>query len=226
MDLSDIAAVIGPSGLVSEGELLQLFSYISVQDDAIRETMSAPPFPIEHRTGGKRLKFASINDTNGLLYFIGTRGGKVPYTNPCTTGEAIARVSTTGGSPAECVADRNPLGSSVENAYGSDMSPWISVQFNRYLLRPTEYVVCQDQDHFIQNWRFEGREKGKTDWVVIQEYKNDKTITDNRQAVFKVSTGKFFQEFRISLTGPSHKGQTNFDITQLEFYGFYREITP
>jgi len=184
------------------------------------------PFQTQMRSGGKRLKFASIMDTNGLFYFIGTNGGKGVYSNPVKSGQVLVKISSSGGSAVEHVADRDPSTYAVENSYGSDRNPWITVQFQKYLLRPTDYVVCQDQDHFLQNWRFEGREKGKSEWLLIEEYKNDQNITSKtpHRAAFKVKSVKFFQEFRIYVTGPGHKGSTNFDITQLEFYGYYREI--
>eukprot|EP00456_Euglypha_rotunda_P017449 TRINITY_DN15999_c1_g1_i1.p1 TRINITY_DN15999_c1_g1~~TRINITY_DN15999_c1_g1_i1.p1 ORF type:complete len:316 (+),score=35.24 TRINITY_DN15999_c1_g1_i1:96-1043(+) len=226
MELSDIASYVGPSGLLPETELLKLFSYISVVDDKVRSTLPSLPYSAEPRSGGKRCKYTAFNDTGGLFYLIGTNGGKSSWTNPILSGSVTARTSTTGSSSIDHLADRNPSTYSVENSYGSETNPWITIQFNNYILRPTEYVICQDQDHFLRNWKFEGREKGKTEWVLIQDYKDDKTLekATPHHACFKVKTGKFFQEFRIYLTGPSHKGQANFDITQLEFYGFYKQV--
>jgi len=224
MELEDIANTVGPSELLDEKQMLLLFSYCALSSEEERSKFSGLEFNNNPRTGGKRLKYTSILDTGGLMYLIGTNGGKTTYDNPVRAGKVIVKVSSSGGSPVEHIADRNPGSYAVENSFGSDRNPWLSFDFKGYLIRPTEYVVCQDQDHFIQNWRFEGKEKGKSEWVLIQEYKNDRTITDSptHRAVFKVKTGKLFAELRLYVTGPSHKGQPNFDITYMEFYGYYK----
>jgi len=223
-DLATLATQVSSAKLIDEKILLQLYQYCSSEDDKSKFDL---PFPTAPRSGGKRLKFQSIMDTNGLIYFIGSNGGKSSYNNPVRTGQVLVKLSSTGGGAAvEHIADRDPNSSAVKNSYGSDRNPWISVQFTKYLIRPTEYVICQDQDHFLQNWRFEGREQGKLDWTLIEEHKNDQTLTSKtpHRAVFKVKAPRFYHEVRIYVTGPGHKGQPNFDITQLEFYGFYRDI--
>jgi len=230
MNMEDLATHVSGAKLIDEKVLLQLYQYCSLTED--EKSKFDLPFPTALRSGGKRLKFSSIMDTNGLIYFIGSNGGKSSYTNPVKTGQVVVKLSSTamthlqGGSAVEHIADRDPSSSAVENSYGSDKNPWISVQFTKYLIRPTDYVVCQDQDHFLQNWRFEGREKDKTEWVLIEEHKNDQTLTSKtpHRACFKVKSPRFFHEVRLYVTGPGHKGQPNFDITQLEFYGFYREV--
>jgi len=228
MDMEDLATYVSGSKIVSEKDLLLLYQYCAMTDEEKSKKETDLPFNCRMRAGGKRLKFANIMDTNGLFYFIGTNGGKSSYySNPAKNGQVVVRLSSTGvGATVDHVADRDPSLYAVENNYGSERNPWISVEFKKYLLRPTEYVICQEQDHFLQNWRLEGREKGKTEWLPIQEHKNDTSIASKvpHRAVFKVKSTRFYQEFRIYVTGPSHKGQTNFDITQLEFYGYYREI--
>jgi len=225
MEMNDVAREVAPTNLLSEQQTLEIYSYLALGTEEERNKMKME-FDTNPRSGGKRLKFASILDTNGLIYFIGTNGLKSPYSNPVKSGQVLVKVSSTGGSAVDCIADRNPISAPVENSYGSDKNPWITIQFQKYIIRPTEWVIAQDQDHFIQNWRLEGKEKGKTEYVLIEEYKNEKRITDTvpHQVCFKVKSSKMFQEFRIYLTGPGHKGQANFDITYVEFYGYFKEI--
>jgi len=102
----------------------------------------------------------------------------------------------------------------------------VALRFRDYLFRPTDLVVCQDNDHILQNWRLEGR-TGSGSWTTISEYKNDTTLTGTspHRACFKnIKCSKFYQEFRIYVTGPGNKGSNNYDITQLEFYGYYRRV--
>jgi len=227
MDMEDIATHVAPTMLLDDKQMLSLYQFCALPSDEEKDKFSIE-FPSKSRSGGRRLKYTSIMDTGGLFYFLGTGEGKgTTYANPVTSGKAIVTQSSKGGSDVSSVADRNPSSTAVENSYGSDATPWISVKFKDYLLRITELVICQDQDHIIQNWRLEGKsDKGATTWSTIQEYKGDTTLSaaSPPRGVFKLKTNKFYQEFRIYVTGPSNKGSANYDITQLEFYGYYRKI--
>jgi len=228
MDLEDIAAHVAPTNLLDDKQMLSLYSYCALTSDEERDKFTIS-FPTKPRQGGKRLKYTSIMDTGGLFYYLGTGEGKATaFANPVTAGKATVTQSTKGGADPSSLADRNPSSSSVENNYGSDTTPWVAVKFRDYILRITELVICQDQDHFLQNWRLEGKyDKQSTSWVTIQEFKNDLTISSASppRGCFKIKTTKWFQEFRIYVTGNSHKGQPNYDLTQLEFYGYYKKIT-
>jgi len=227
MDLEDIASHVAPTGLLDDKQMLSLYQYCALTSDDEREKFSIS-FPIKPRQGGKKLKFTSIMDSGGLFYFLGSGEGKnTPYANPVTAGKVMVTQSTKGGADVSSVADRNPSSSALENSYGSDTSPWVAVKIRDYLMRITELVICQDQDHFLQNWRLEGKyDKQGSSWVTIQEYKNDTSMSSASPPRFcyKLKTTKWFQEFRIFVTGNSHKGQPNYDITQLEFYGYYKKI--
>jgi len=87
-------------------------------------------------------------------------------------------------------------------------------------------VICQEGEHVLQNWRLEGKndKTGSTQWTTLGEFKNDTTLSSQYppRGVFKFKTTKFFNEFRIYVTGASNKGASNYDITQVEFYGYYR----
>jgi len=222
--LEDIANHVAPMKLLADKELLQLYAWCALgPTERVPEMIS---FESKERRGGKQLRYHSLTDENGLIYYIGTSKKKKPFSNPGVTGEVLVRQSTRGGGAPEAVFDR-VRASPVENSYDSDGSPWISVRFRDYHLRPTSYVIWQDRDHFLVNWRFEGRIGVSDGWTTIEERKSDRTLTSaaSHAAVFHVTCQKFFQEFRISLTGPSDKGSMNYDITQLEFYGFQKSAT-
>jgi hypothetical protein len=227
MDLEDIATHVATTGLLDEKQMLQLYQYCALKTEEEKEKFPID-FNTQRRSGGRKLKYTSINDTGGMFYFLGTGEGKGgSYANPISSGKVTISQSSKGGSDPSALADRNPSGSPVENSYGSDVNPWLAVKFRDYLLRPTEIVVCQDVDHILQNWRLEGRyEKVSSSWTTISEYKNDTTLSgaSPHRGVFRLKCSKFFQEFRIYITGPGHKGAANYDFTQLEFYGYYRKL--
>jgi len=228
MDLEDIATHVAPTGLLDEKQMLQLYQFCALRTDEEKEKFTID-FNTNRRSGGRRLKYTSINDTGGLFYFLGTGEGKGgTYSNPISSGKITISQSSKGGSDVAALADRNPSSPSVENSYGSDINPWLGLKFRDYLLRITELVVCMDIDHIIQNWRLEGKydKSGSSTWTTIGEFKNDTTLSSAspHRGVFKFKTSKFFQEFRIYITGPGNKGAANYDFTQLEFYGYYRKI--
>jgi len=162
-------------------------------------------------------------DTNGLFYYIGTDGGSKPYENPISTGKVKVKMSTRGGSDFYCIADRNPRSGTIENSYGDDAAPWVSLHFKHYKIHLTAYVICQERDHLLRTWNMLGSNDGVS-WELIEARKNDMTLTEaNPQAVFhvspSVSESRYYSHLRLQCTGPSHKGSTDFDISQMEFYG-------
>jgi len=226
MDLEDIATHVAPTGLLDEKQMLQLYQFCALQTEEAKEKFTID-FNIQRRSGGKKLKYSSINDTNGFFYFLGTGEGKGgTYTNPITAGKITVTQSSKGGQDYGLLADRNINSGPVENSYGSDVNAWLALKFRDYLFRPTDLVICQDIDHIIQNWRLEGR-TGTGSWATVVEYKNDTTlsgVTPHRGCFKNIKCPKFYQEFRIYVTGPGNKGGNNYDFTQLEFYGFYRKL--
>jgi len=160
-----------------------------------------------------------FEDNTGFIYWIGTNEGKTGYTNPAGS-TVIITMSTSGGSASSCVFDRNLTGGAAENSYGSSGLPWISVEFKRHKLRPTHYFVAQDQDHFLRNWRMEGSDDGSS-WTSMREHSNDTTLNSgNRWSFFEMRGTAFYRHIRLSLTGPGHNGSNNFDITELEYFGY------
>jgi len=171
------------------------------------------PFGI-HRAATSRFE-----DNSGIIYWIGTNEGTSGYTNPVNTLINV-RMSTTAGSSVTSLCDRNYSSAPVENSYGGDSTPWIEFDFRAYKVRPTAYFLAQEQDHYVRNWRIEGGDDGST-WTTIRDHNNDTTLTStNRWAFFDLKATTFYNRLRLFCYGPSHNGTTNFDITEMEFYGY------
>jgi hypothetical protein len=130
-------------------------------------------------------------------------------------------MSSTGGSSSAKLCDRNLGGTAVENSYGREPNPWIELEFKRHRIRLERWFIAQDSDHFLRNWRIQGSNDGVT-YTTIHEYRDDQTINSGaRHAFFTVNESpSFWKRIRLYLTGASHAGQANFDITQLELYGW------
>mmetsp|Transcript_9834 Transcript_9834/g.24212 ORF Transcript_9834/g.24212 Transcript_9834/m.24212 type:complete len:498 (-) Transcript_9834:215-1708(-) len=163
--------------------------------------------------------FVAYDDNKrGVFYYIGSDGFKRTWRNPAKHGLIAISLSSSGGASRHSICDRKWGVGAVENSYGSTPT-WIQFDLKSYQLVPRSYIVHQDQDHFLRNWRFEASNDG-IKWTDLATYTNDTTITsENRCGHFHLRCGKPYQRFRIYLTGPSHKGQQSFDITQVEMFG-------
>jgi len=234
MTATEMALMVTPSRLLTSEQELQLYTYIGsqsgkkkpVEDEKKKGPMpKIAGFPSRPRKpGGLYLgATARFEDNTGIIYWIGTGEGKSPYTNPAGT-TCIITMSTSGGSSTACIFDRNLGGTAAENSYGSSGFPWLSVEFKRYKLRLDRYFVAQDQDHFMRSWRLEGSDDGST-WTSLREHTNDATLhMGNRFSFFDCKSPGFYRHIRVALTGPGHQGTNNFDITELEYFGYVQKI--
>jgi len=231
MTATEMALTVTPSKLLTSEQELQLYTHIGSQAGKkkvviVDEKKGAIPkiagFPARLRRppGTLLAATARFEDNSGIVYWIGTNEAKGTYTNPATSGGINITMSSTGGSASTALFDRNYTGSAVENSYGREPQPWIMCEFRRYRIRPTAYFLAQEQDHYVRNWRMEGSDDGAT-FTVIREHTNDATLhTSNRWAFFDLKSPAFFRFIRLILTGPGHNGSANFDITEMEFYGY------
>jgi len=232
-----MALTVTPARLLSAEQELQLYTHIG------KVSGKKPAESKDEKKGGKkeyprvagfisvarkpfgvfRPATARFEDNTGIFYWIGTGEGKTSYVNPIE-GEVAARMSTLVGS-LPSLADRNYTSSPVENSYGSDSAPWIEFEFRRYKVRPTSYFLAQEQDHYLRNWRIEGSDDGST-WTTLREHTSDSTIhSSNRWAFFDLKADKFYRRLKLQMTGASHNGSTNMDVTEMEFFGYVTSAT-
>lgn len=218
MSLKDFMKVVRPTGLVPEERLQQFIEFLANPDKADKAEFNAKPRepPAVHRPAT-----ANFHDNTGILYYIGTDEGKsTVYRNPLASRTVLVSMSSSAGAAPQSVADRNISSSPAENSYGRERNPWIAIDFKESKVRLESYFIAQEHDHYLRNWRLEGSDDGNN-WDTLREHVNDTTLTSShRHHFFLVNAKKYYSRFRIYVTGPSHTGQTNFDITQLEFYGF------
>jgi hypothetical protein len=188
-----------------------------------------------------------FEDNTGIIYWLGTNEGKsTNYRNPipsdikvinnspsihrcqpllhmtCTHIVAIQiTLSSTAGGNTSKLGDRNLGGSAVENAYGREPNPWIDFEFKKHRIRLERWFMAQDHDHYIRNWRVQGSNDGSS-WTTLHEYKNDTSLGEgHRSAFFTIDEHpQFWKRIRWYITGPSHNAQPNFDITQIELFGW------
>jgi len=236
MTATEMALTVTPARLLTAEQELQLYTHIGkvsgkrateVKDEPKKGAKKEHPrvagfISVSRKPFGiLRSATSRFEDNTGIFWFIGTDEGKRGYVNPIES-EVACRMSTLVGS-LPSLADRNYTSTPVENTYGSDAAPWIEFEFRRWKVRPTSYFLAQEQDHYLRNWRMEGSDDGSS-WTTLREHVSDSTIhTSNRWAFFDLKADKFYRRLKLQMTGPSHNGSTNMDVTEMEFFGC---ITP
>lgn len=225
MTLHDLMRVVRPSGLIPEDQFMAVMEYAADPEDAPENKLyegwvHRPRFPPSVHCAVT----SAFTDNTGIFYHLGTNGGKTGYTNPHP---AIVHftLSSSGGSGIENLSDRNTATNPVENRYGGEPNPWLQIEFKQHRVKLEHYFIAQEQDHYLRNWRLEAFDEGE--WVPVRVHTNDTTITNtNRTAFFEAKTEGFHSRFRLYVTGPSHNGAPNFDITELEMFGYVAPLGP
>jgi hypothetical protein len=228
MSLRDLMKVVKPSGLVPETQLLQILDYQADPESAnskqeYKEYCKEPRCP----PAAKRAYTNRFEDNTGIIWYLGSNNDSWAYTNPSPNLVEI-KVSQNGGSETRCLFDRQfeAGANTVENSYGSETNPWVSVHFKKHEVQLSHWLVAQGQDHFIRNWRFEASLDG-VKWITLKEYKEDATLSSSHTYHgFPVKSDKFYSHFRLYLTGASHMGEADFDFTEFEFYGLCYATDP
>jgi len=219
MTLKDLMKVVRPSGAVDEQRMMAILEFAADPEHAPESKVyqgwvTKPREPPSVHCP----KTNNFSDNTGILYYLGTNGGKRSFRNPYPD-LIVITLSTSGGAAVHNISDRNLTSGAVENRYGAEPHPWLQVEFKQHRVKLEHYFIAQDHDHYLRNWRLEASNDG-VNWVTVRTHSNDTTIAStNRTAFFEAKTESFFRRFRIYVTGPSHNGAPNFDITELEFYG-------
>ena len=71
----------------------------------------------------------------------------------------------------------------------------------------------------LKNWKLEGLTKDN-EWVLIDEKENDNSLLyDNTIHTFFVKPNCYCKSFKLTQTGPNHKGNYHIGLARIEFFG-------
>jgi len=231
---TEMALTVTPQRLLTAEQELHLYTHIGKaagkKAEAPKSDKKTPHVKVAGFIATPRKPFgiykpatSRFEDNTGIVYWIGTNEGTSGYVNPADRLVGV-RMSTSAGSSIPSIFDRNYTGSPIENSYGGDSAPWVEIDFRSYKVRPTSYFLAQEQDHYLRNWRIEGSDDGSS-WTTLRDHNNDATLTtSNRWAFFDLKASTFYSRLRLFCYGASHNGSTNFDITEIEFYGYVTKL--
>ncbi len=176
------------------------------------------------RAGKLTFRFESAFDTNGVLHYIGTRGGTAAYRNPHEAGDIVASsihlISRYAVGNVVQHSHEQPVFSFTKNVANS----WMAVDLGEgRSLVPGHYCLRSDRhvDHKLRNWELQGSVDGTT-WQTLRRHENDASLADYSMstAAWPVDAGgQGYRHFRIFQTGAYIFGNHHLMCAGIELYG-------
>jgi len=166
-------------------------------------------------------------DTNGLFYYLGTRGHTQPYQNPASIGECSCRCSAlmSDSAPIQSLVGREACRIVSKPMRGA----WVSVSINNYVIKPNAYTLRHYSSwdtEAVRNWRFEGSLDGNK-WVVIREHRNDTSLnTKSQPHTWRVEAEGYYSKFRILQFDKNSNHHLYLALSGMEIYGDVARQNP
>jgi len=161
-------------------------------------------------------------DTKGVLYHIGTDGGKKAYINPHTSARVVASLSSSSShsSPARFVQGASHDGQ--HNYTDHKSGSWMAVDL-KLQLAPTHYCLRSEKSNQkVRNWRLEGSKDGSS-WTCLREHVNDSSLAATAFSVaawpIENASAAVFRHFRVFQTGKDSTGRDCLACAGMELYG-------
>eukprot|EP01124_Arcella_intermedia_P001915 TRINITY_DN11062_c0_g1_i4.p1 TRINITY_DN11062_c0_g1~~TRINITY_DN11062_c0_g1_i4.p1 ORF type:complete len:370 (+),score=103.93 TRINITY_DN11062_c0_g1_i4:3-1112(+) len=180
-------------------------------------------------------KFVSDFDENGILYWLGTKEGKEPYSNPVDIGLVNVKAYQwcQGNLPISAgIGWAQISGSAYTNLSNySSLPSWFEISFLKHKVTPTYYSYRGDENtnsYTPRNWNFEGSNDGNN-WEILRSHTNDTSLQKVAHCVGSwplQNISKSYQHFRINLTGPNAFNSSDYHlmIQGFEIYGTLQNI--
>jgi len=203
----------------------------------VKETSSSPDstattvHELKHsaRVGGAmetfwpRCQYSSREDTNGVVYFIGSNCGTDSFKNPVKSENISVQVSVSRGDlKTENFVSFDSVDQStyVEGTQASP--PWFVINLGQWYVRPYCYRLksTQNGDDYMRNWALQGR-KDEGEWVILNDHSADESFKQPNEVniwpLFMVTDT--YNSFRVILTGPNSGNNFKLRAGGFEIYG-------
>jgi len=178
------------------------------------------PFPLAPRSATEPVfTYTHDFDTNGILYFLGTNGGRAPvWSNPQVLGEVDitfgpGNLETTYGSRTVADVVGRGQASVYVFAHNGDQPVHFTFRFRNISICPSAYTVRTWLDpgfahvpeaYHMRSWRFQGSNDGAA-WRDISVHVGDTSLHQMGEChtwnIVPLTGNMFFSHFRIVLTG-------------------------
>ncbi len=162
--------------------------------------------------------------SNGLFYFLGTKGGQSAYVNPHISKEVIVTWSSIGGGSVDHFVDNDP---GTDYCYTEDEGhSWMAVDIGASrLFRPTSYCLRHDMQGprgILRNWLLQARVRDDEAWSTISVHQNDYSLAALPGSVAGFSltnVSEGFRYFRILQNGRNSSEKHRLLCAGFELYG-------
>lgn len=216
----------------------------SVETAGVYSAIAANPRTLTPGSAGSStpytLTFASVGDTNGALYLLGTNFGAVAWTNPHTAGRAVVtRSSDGGGTSAVDIVDRTTSNTYSDNLANSwvaiDLGAGNTLVLNKYAIQARNSGASDPRA--LRNWRMQGSNNAASNsivdlaaatWTDIDVRLGDTTMANNDNefvAYDGFSVPVAYRWIRILQDGVSSDGDNFLAVAEMEFYGGFVHAT-
>ena len=201
----------------------------SIRHEALNEKPLMIEWPHPVVPDPKTFEYKSDFDENGILYHIGTDGGKSEYKNPSTTGKVrvLASSKHSTSAPMNFITGR----SVVRCVTNSLNDQWIQVDLldktaviNAYTLR---HYASYDTEA-LRNWRLEASNDGYQ-WTILKKHIQDDSLkVAGGSHTWEVHCPRRFRLFRIYQFGLNSQKHYYLACSGLELYGelHYELVDP
>lgn len=176
------------------------------------------------------LIFTHNGDTNGVIHFIATRYGTLPWSNPVSAG----LVSIVSSSPTGRFSDPKALVSKnfsrlnfagPRRVSNGVIESWWTVDIGEgHGLRCTRYSLRHDESaDYLRDWHFQGSTDGMS-WENLSSHSNDLSLRMPGQYSswpVRDARRRTFRHFRILQTVPNRRAPnpTHVSLAHIELYG-------
>eukprot|EP01084_Bolivina_argentea_P139840 245946_1 len=179
--------------------------------------------------GSVQFTYQSNGDTKGLLYYIGTKGKRQNYINPCDRG-LVSCSSTTLMSDSRDIknfAGRTSLRlvckPQDDNYMYIDLKNGIKIKITGYSLR---HYSSWDTEA-LRHWDFQASNVGDS-WTTLKSHRGDSSLTTKGQIVYFsiTKTEKYYTQFRIIQRGYNSNNHKYLACSGIELYGVCTNDVP
>lgn len=178
---------------------------------------------VEEYTFTNSFAYVSDFDTNGLIYYIASRGGFGDYENPALNGFIDVNSS-------ELADDSEPLFSivgdeTVRCVTKSQVDAWMSIDLKERRINPTHYSLrhyATWDTEALRDWTLEGSNDG-SEWFTLKSHTQDGALNstgDTHTWIIDPSSDVIaYSKFRLQLTGTNSSNHYYLALSGFEVYG-------
>ena len=163
--------------------------------------------------------YSSDFDANGLLYWLGTDGGRSAWRNPMDAG----RVTVTASSQHQGTPNM-VVGREAQMCYtGNDANAWFAVDLGEgRAIQPTHYSLrhWNIAAHALRHWVLEASSDGAA-WTALRTHANDTSLAAQAgsTASWPLAADRAYRHFRVRQTGKCGAGYDQLMLSGFEIYG-------